>query len=147
MKTLYLLVQCTWGILQTAAGLCLYLKYRHCKHYWYHGALVTEWGNSASVSLGLFVFVTAAPLFRKAKESSRKLLVHEYGHTIQSLILGPAYLFVIGIPSSVWANAPRLARKRRECQIPYYRFFTERWANYLGEKVTKEMSLRDLMID
>ena len=30
--TLYWLVQCTWGILQTLLGLVFFLKYSHCKH-------------------------------------------------------------------------------------------------------------------
>ena len=30
--TLYWLVQCTWGILQTLLGLVFFLKYAHCKH-------------------------------------------------------------------------------------------------------------------
>jgi hypothetical protein len=35
---------------------------------------------------------------------------HEYGHSIQSKILGPLYLFIIGIPSLLWA---KLGKKHR----------------------------------
>ncbi len=75
------------------------------------------------------------------------MLVHEYGHTIQSLILGPLYLIVMGIPSTVWGFLPSLQRKRKEKGISYFSFFTERWAKRLGEKVTKEKSMEQMRID
>ena len=155
MKTiLYRIVQCTWGILQTALGAAVFLLHRNCPHFTYHGAVVTRWSNPSSVSLGMFVFVTETPFFyEKLKEDyteaelSRRLLVHEYGHTIQSLILGPAYLIVMGIPSTLWGFLPSLNRRRREEQISYFSFFTERWANRLGEAVTGETSMGYLVID
>ena len=67
-----------------------------------------------------------------------ELLVHEYGHTIQSLIFGPLYLPVFAIPSFVWAGAPALRRRRREGKLYYYDFYPERIANLLGELVTGE---------
>lgn len=99
---IYRIWQCTWGILQTLLGLVLFLKHYQDKHYYYHGAVVTVWKSKTSVSLGMFVFVTAEPFFAKkfegeisVEELSGRLLVHEYGHTIQSLILGPLYLVII----------------------------------------------------
>ena len=84
----------------------MFIKHFKNKHYTYHGAIITEWNVKSSMSLGLFVFVTSEPYFAKKyegqiniEELSKRLLVHEYGHTIQSLILGPLYLIVIGIPS------------------------------------------------
>ena len=81
------------------------------------------------------------------EELSARLLVHEYGHTIQSLMLGPLYLIVIGIPSTLWGFLPNLNRKRKEEQISYFSFFTEKWANILGEKVTGQKSMENLVID
>ena len=78
-------------------------------------------------------------------ELKNRLLVHEYGHTIQSLILGPLYLIVIGIPSTMWAFL--FEKKRKDEQIPYGAFFTEKWANRLGERVTGEKSIDMLVID
>ena len=127
-------------------------KYSNNKHFWYHGALVTVWNSKSSVSLGMFVFVTDEPFFAKkyegqisVKELSKQLLVHEYGHTIQSLILGPLYLFLIGIPSTLWGFL--LAEKRKKDQIPYSFCFTEGWANKLGEWVTNEKSIGDLVLE
>ena len=78
-------------------------------------------------------------------ELSNRLLVHEYGHTVQSLILGPLYLFVIGIPSTLWGFLG--GRKRRDEQIPYGAFFTEKWANSLGEQITGEKSIENLVLE
>ena len=149
---LYRFWQCSWGMLQTLAGLILFFKHYKCKHYSYHGAIITEWSDKSSISLGMFVFVSAEPFFVKkyegrvsAGECSERLRVHEYGHTIQSLILGPLYLIVIGIPSFLWAFL--MGKKRREKQIPYGAFFTEKWANRLGERVTGEESIGDMVLD
>lgn len=153
MKTiLYGIWQCTWGILQTLLGLVIFLRHIKCKHYTYHGAIVTEWPMRSSMSLGVFVFITTEPFFAKkyerqicVKELSKRLLVHEYGHTIQSAILGPLYLIIIGIPSTIWGFA--FERKRKIEQIPYGLFFTERWANQLGERITSEKSIDMLVLD
>ena len=42
-KLLFILIQCTWGILQTLLGLILFLFNIRKKHYWYSNAIVTEW--------------------------------------------------------------------------------------------------------
>ena len=155
MKTIfYCIWQCTWGFLQSLLGLSVFLLHMKDKHYFYHGAVITEWKDKSSVSLGMFVFVTAEPYFYEKlkgqysmEELSTRLLVHEYGHTIQSLLLGPLYLIVIGIPSTLWGFLPNINRKRKEEQISYFSFFTEKWANALGEKVTGQKSMENLVID
>lgn len=153
MKTLlYRVWQCTWGILQTLLGFVMFIMHSGSRHYTYHGAVITEWNVKSSMSLGLFVFVTSEPFFAEKFEGqiekaelSRRLLVHEYGHTIQSLILGPLYLIVIGIPSTLWGFL--FGKKRKDEQIPYGAFFTEKWANRLGERVTGEKSIDMFVID
>jgi len=145
MRALYLLVQCTWGLLQTAAGMAVFLRFRKHRHYCFHGAVVTEYPLDASLSLGLFVFLSDHPSVDRSgqiphRDIPRRLLVHEYGHTIQSLLLGPLYLPVIGLPSALWANLP-CCRRKWMGKASYFRFFTERSANYLGERVTKEPSM------
>ena len=88
------------------------------------------------MSLGLFIFTPS-------EESSRSqpVRIHEYGHTIQSLLLGPLYLAVIGIPSYLWANLPVFVRLRREKKIPYTALFAESWASRLGEKAAGEKAI------
>ena len=150
----YCFVQCSWGILQSALGFFVFLIHARQKHYFYHGAIITEWNSNSSVSLGMFVFITKEPYFYEKlkdeysiEELSQRLLVHEYGHTIQSLILGPLYLILMGIPSTLWGFLPSLNRKRKNEGISYFSFFTEKWANHLGEFVTGERSMENLIID
>ena len=64
---------------------------------------------------------------------------------VQSLILGPLYVIVIGIPSTLWGFVG--AKKRKDEQIPYGAFVTEGWANRLGERVTGEKSIDMLVLD
>lgn len=59
--------------------------------------------------------------------SKYNTMAHERGHSIQSMILGPLYLIVIGIPSILWAAWWNEGRNRS-----YYSFYTERWADRLG---------------
>ena len=153
-SAVYILCQCTWGAVQSLLGGVLFLLHIRDTHYMYRGAIVTEWNGVSSVSLGLFVFVTKEPYFYETLKDeytkddlSARLLVHEYGHTIQSLILGPLYLPVMGIPSTLWGFLPSLRRKRTEQRLSYFLFFTERWANALGERVTGEVSMENLFID
>ena len=56
------------------------------------------------------------------------IIAHESGHVKQSMILGPLYLFVIGIPSIIWA----WCRKTIAPNKSYWWFYTEAWANKLG---------------
>lgn len=148
---IYKLVQCTWGIMQTFVGLIIFFINIKEEHFFYHGAIVTKWKYGSSVSLGMFIFVTKKRLPASdgipSEEWADRLLVHEYGHTVQSLFLGPLYLLVIGLPSILWASLPVCSRRRREKKISYYRFYPERWANYCGEKVTKHISMQEAMMD
>lgn len=150
MTALYILLQCSWGLLQTLLGALVFLRYRSCPHSFYHGAVVTEYPLLSSLSLGLFVFLTNDPPRDRSgqiprREIPRRMLVHEYGHTIQSLILGPLYLPVVGLPSALWAHLPRCQRKWRG-GTSYFSFITERSADRLGEYVTKEPSMGPALI-
>lgn len=74
------------------------------------------------ISLGRHII-----LADKYKDYNGRAELHEWGHTRQSRILGPFYLFVIGIPSILWA-----AWWNRDRGCDYYSYWTERWANKLG---------------
>ena len=155
-KHLYTAWQWTWGLPQTLAGAGLYLKHRKDPHFDYNGARVTAGSRNRGVSLGKFIFVpekkgwgniqtpdsdSAAEKNSKKKAGedsvSRYLLEHEYGHTIQSLILGPFYLLLVGIPSILWNRLPYFERKRRKTGRSYYSVIFERTANTLGEKTSR----------
>jgi uncharacterized protein YybS (DUF2232 family) len=76
--------------------------------------------SSGSVTLGNYIFISS-----KATENTIK---HEYGHTRQSLYLGPLYIIIIGIPSILWA----MIHKTIAPDKLYSWFYTEAWADKLG---------------
>lgn len=59
-------------------------------------------------------------------KTATKNIQHEYGHCRQSMILGPLYLIVIGLPSALH----NLISRETDCN--YYHFYTEKWADKLG---------------
>lgn len=127
----YYTMQWTWGIIQNIAGLVLWIYYKikmpNTRRENYLGAAVTDWDGSGSMGLGMFIF------FRhRDAENAEEVLLHEYGHTVQSALLGPLLIPVIGIPSVVWANTPKLSKKRVDENISYYRFYPEFGANRTG---------------
>ena len=126
---LFRLWQWTWGLPQTLLGAVIYLICRKQPHYPYRGCVVTRWKQRGSLGVGMFLFMgTEDPQVR----------VHEFGHSVQSMILGPLFLLVMGIPSFLWANLPPCRKLRKEKGVSYYRFYPERNANWLGRLVTKE---------
>lgn len=76
--------------------------------------------SCGSVTLGSHIFLSP-----RATDTTVR---HEWGHTRQSLILGPLYLIVIGIPSIIWAATHRVIAPNK----PYDWFYTEAWANKSG---------------
>jgi len=125
------LINITWGILQSLVGFVGFLWFGRRPHYWYKGSIVTVVkGNWGGISLGAFIFIDED--IKKDKAPVSLFVNHEYGHCIQSLLLGPLYLFIIGLPSMVWARFFDGYRRRKK--INYYDFYTERWAEVLGTK-------------
>ena len=60
------------------------------------------------------------------------IIKHEYGHCIQSKYLGPLYLPIIGVCSSIHNLVCRI-KKYKKIPYNYYSFWTEKWADKLGE--------------
>lgn len=94
----------------------------------YKQAIVIPCIMRGAVTLGNYIFVG---LNSEYKETVK----HELGHTIQSKILGPLYLIIIGIPSITYCGLRRLFPSLRKKN--YYDFYTEKWANNLSEKYIK----------
>ena len=126
---LFWLWQWTWGFPQTFVGFIVYLICRKCPHNTYRGCITTRWNNRGSMGMGMFLFLGC---------EDPQVRVHEFGHSVQSLILGPLFLPVMGIPSLLWCNLPSCRRLRKEKGVSYYSLYTESTANYLGELVTGE---------
>ncbi len=127
---LFRLWQWSWGFPQNLLGFLLMLYHRRAPRSTYRDCVVIHWSGSGSMSLGMFLFL--------GNTHDRRVLVHEFGHSVQSMLLGPLYLPVIGIPSFIWCNLPPFRKLRKEKGVSYYRFYPESSANFLGNLVTKE---------
>lgn len=125
MDTLRFIVRIILWIWQFPQNLCALVYMNRpfdrvdspCRHYRRHG-----WSSSGSVTLGEYIFTNA--------RVSLSTIRHEYGHIVQSRILGPLYLPVIGLPSILHAAVHNKACKGKE----YNHFYTERWADSLSSK-------------
>lgn len=80
--------------------------------------------NKGGVTLGDRIFLSD----NYKGEYLALVTAHESGHVKQSMILGPLYLFVIGIPSFIWAWSHKQIAPKKS----YYWFYTESIANKLG---------------
>lgn len=119
-----------WQLPQNLVGLLLLLWYKEEKEYhrlngrtFYHTKEMPS-----GISLGNYIIMNWAD-----KEDGMK---HEYGHTIQSRILGPLYLLVIGLPSGLYNVIDQIivtpmVGYDRSMEI-YYNMPWEKWADKLG---------------
>lgn len=131
-------VQMTWGFPQFIIGLIGFIiLFPFTNHFIYKDAVYTVVeGNWGGVSFGAFIFVDKT--FRDNPNYIR-FINHERAHSVQSLILGMLWFFVIGIPSFLWAAFIRnIVNKRRiKKGLPtrsYYWFYTEAWAEKIADK-------------
>lgn len=120
----------SWEILQNLVAKFVMLISKAKPLTTYKDAKVYTWIFGGGMSLGEHIFVDLKT-YDPNKKSHRNYIQHEYGHTVQSKMLGPLYLFVIGLPSLIWAAC--FDKYREKNNISYYEFYTEKWADKLGE--------------
>lgn len=123
-----------WELPQNIAGAITWLCYRRRRKVQGVQAarlcLFIETGFTG-VSLGRFVFWTrVSNRFAHLEHDCR---MHEYGHSLQSALLGPLYLLLIGLPSLGRVYYARYYfRKHGKSWTNYYQGYPERWADRLG---------------
>jgi hypothetical protein len=136
-NAVFTLLHWTWGLSQNIVGGIgyLFLRGRH-RHERYHGAYVTyvEAKNFGGVSLGKFIFMNPA----RDEGWVHDTRIHEFGHCVQSILLGPLYWPVVSIPSALWCNLPPVIKWRKKNNVSYYRLYCEGWANLWGSAWTGE---------
>jgi hypothetical protein len=123
-----------WEIPQDIAGILVYFVFRKRQkilgqsYEQYRFFVETK---STGVSLGWFVFWTKTG--NRYSYLVNDCRLHEFGHSIQSRILGPLYLVVIGIPSvlRIWYSK-WYAGKHYKDWPGYFNGFPENWADRLG---------------
>ena len=112
-----------WQLPQNLAGLLLVLVLKPEDSYQFNRArLYYATRMRGGISLGRYIIVRSA-----MRDYSGRTEWHEYGHSRQSMFLGPLYLLVIGLPSLLWAAVWQPGHGSS-----YYDFYTEKWADKLG---------------
>lgn len=116
-----------WQLPQNLLGLLVIHLIKANKAEW-NGITYYKTKYLMGVSLGQYIILY--------KFSPNDSILHEYGHTKQSLFLGWLYLPVVGIPSAIFNNLwDRLAHQDwtyTERELWYYQRFPEKWADKLG---------------
>lgn len=131
-RTLFWLWQWLWGFPQSLLATVIFWINRKQPRSRYRNSTVIHWKQRGSLGLGIFLFLGTAA----TQERAQPVLAHEYGHALQSMILGPLFLPLIGLPSFLWCNLKCCQRRRKEKGISYYSFYTEKNANFLTQKIT-----------
>lgn len=104
----YWILQLTWGIVMTLIGLLvtsfciIFLKGKpHRNGFSYIVEIGGNWGGLelGAVALCGNYSVTSPDWYNHTRK-------HEFGHSLQNIIFGPFYVFVVGIPSAIryWYN-------------------------------------------
>lgn len=123
MKTLISVLLYLWQLPQNLLGLLLRLFYKQDNMVAYRGKIIRVCkGFPGGISLGNTIITNRYPNNQNAWNDTK----HEYGHSVQSKYLGWFYLIVIGIPSLLWAAI------HKSSMGSYYAFYTEAWADKLG---------------
>ena len=105
------LISYLWQLPQHIIG---FILTRFCKPV----SVIYVWRFKSAVSLGKYIIMN--------RRYTYKTWQHEHGHSKQSIILGPLYLVVIGIPSILGNIVHRFIK------FNYYKQPWEWWADKLG---------------
>lgn len=112
----------TWGILTTLVGWIAYGFVRlflrrniHSYERFLHMHVMMYGRNWGGLSLGMVAFISEG----MGNEYTCHVFNHETGHSIQNAILGPLWIFLVGIPSAIryWY---RVIRTRKGLDNPPY---------------------------
>ena len=86
------------------------------------------------ISLGKYILIN--PKYNGEDMNALITRHHEYGHCVQSMMLGPFYLLIVGLWSALRA---RFNLYKKGC---YYKSFPENWADKLGGVKTDSKNRR-----
>jgi hypothetical protein len=114
----------TWELPQTILGGILLLIYRKKLTRWILDIpYAWAWTGSFRWGVSLGQIIVLGYIY------NYKTVLHEHGHSMQSLYLGPLYLLVIGLPSITFNILGRLGMVNNS---KYYDRPWEAWADRLG---------------
>ena len=109
-----------WQLPQNLLGLVIIIFFAEFD-FTYKQIYIYRTTKFAGGSLGSYIIIgtTEGPV----------TISHEYGHCRQSMILGPAYLLAVGLPSFIMAM---ISRKNPRFRANYFNRWPETWADKLG---------------
>lgn len=118
-----------WQLPQNLLGLLMLLYYKHEKVYHKLNGRIFYYTKEmpSGISLGNYIIMN--------REDKKEGMKHEYGHSIQSRILGPIYLIIIGLPSlfgNIYNSVAHKNWSKKESSKWYYNQPWEKWADKLG---------------
>lgn len=136
------IIHWSWCLPQTLLGYLMLKKYKRMGwvndiiEYRLGTVLIRQIALGGGRSLGKYVFTYDYKDSKRSEElktkAQKRMDRHEYGHALQSLLLGPLYLFIIGGPSILWHK--HFDKVKNKVDIDYYKdFYTERWADKWGK--------------
>jgi hypothetical protein len=112
-----------WQAPQNLLALLLIVVCRARRAGSYRNKYLYTYRLKAGVSLGCFIFIG------EHRGDSHRVVKHEYGHCVQSELLGPLYLLIIGVASFTMNALTRVGVLSCE---RYYKRWPESWADRLG---------------
>ena len=119
---LHIVFSIIWELPQNIFGSILYICYRRNQHTIEHNH-VFIYSPHFAVSLGSFIF------WNKDNKA------HEFGHARQSLLCGPLYLVIIGLPSVIRkVYSIYYLWRYKDSRLHYFNGYPENWADTLGKK-------------
>ena len=135
-KKLYYFLSYTWGLPMNLIGIIVeiflkiifkirkkplkYKKYGPCRVY---EIGKTRWGG---LDLGHVTLTNPDP--------SIHTLNHEFGHTLQNIVFGPFFIFIVWLPSAIRYNVRNIQKKFGKQLPPYDSIWFEGSATRLGDK-------------
>lgn len=116
---LFILLDFIWELPQNLIGILVklvFIKYgkREVETIRQGTCEIQNWSMYSGISLGWWQFTH--------KNADKNTASHEVAHSIESVVLGPLYLVLIGLPSIMWAGIiwPYFMHDKS-----YYWFYTE----------------------
>jgi hypothetical protein len=142
LKALAWISRFTWELPQTLLGLIIFLLTKKASEKVHVDTfLTTTYGFG--ISLGAFIFAPDEVIYTTFRYQdpaleARRSILHEYGHSIQSKILGPLYLIIVGLPSLTMNLMSTYSLKygSKKFYKNYYKRFPESWADSIS-KITR----------
>ena len=124
-----------WQLPQNLLGLLLLMFYKTKHRYILPSGVEAHFCSyfPGGISLGKYSIMNTYN-YRVSYEEciKRDTVKHEaIGHAKQSMMLGPLYLLIVGLPSLIWATI--YGKVIKPTKNGYYKFYTESWADKLGK--------------